>query len=88
MIKLWKLWCKKVDEHNKNITYVNHEEAWDYYTIFYPFLFGILFSIFMVFAYIIKGVEISQIINLIIKCFIISTLLFGFLLYLNWKANE
>lgn len=52
--KLWKKWCKKVDEHNEKQGYITQEECWGYYDIYLPFLFStIITAILCIFCLII-----------------------------------
>ena len=81
MKKLWNKYCKRVDYHNRYISYVNYEEYWDYETIFYPFIIALLITLS---AWMITFCDFSK----VIFCYIIS-FIFCSLMYLGfWISLE
>ena len=80
--KLWKKWCKKVDEHNEKQNYVTQEECWEYYDIFLPFLFSIIITaILCIFLYIDRK---YFSISFALLSFIIISIVIGIFQLINW----
>lgn len=81
-MKLWKRWCKKVEEHNSRLGYGDYEEAWSPFTIFYPILLSSLIGFFVC------AFSNSFTKELFIPAFLISAIILGIAYFINWKIYD
>lgn len=90
-MKIWKKWCKKVEAHNNNLTYVNYEESWSPFTIFTPIMYFFLW-ILLLFLILLTQRCVSFNVYFLIKYSVIGGLicfcLSSIFLFLNWMLNE
>lgn len=79
-MKIWKLWCDKVDKHNEKIedSWAACDERWSPYYIFLPIV---------VFSFIFLTMSRFAIKYALIVAFIIS-LATTIFMYINWKIYE
>lgn len=89
MRKLWNKWCDMVDEHNRLLdSYVFQEEIWSPYTIFMPIVMAVIISVLIMLmsvGYCDIGMPPIAIFSRWILWIFITSIGFGFFLFLNWK---
>lgn len=85
-LRIWKEWCEKVEKHNENIDYVNHEDAWSPYNVFLPTLVAILMAAFLYGMASLADKAVSD--KMVFMFSIASGIIAAIALILNWNANE
>ena len=82
MNKLWKKWCKRVEQHNRYIDYSNYEDAWSPCDVFNPLWLSI-FTTMMVCCIIIPCTF-----REVVLVYLISVFLYCIMYYTNWFLTE
>ena len=81
MKKLWKRYCNRVDKHNEHVGQENHEEHWEYETIFYPFLQALIITFFV------WGFT-SCSLTMCVISYIVSFIIMSLTYLINWMIVE
>ena len=85
-MKIWKKWCKKVEEHNKPLLedWATSDEIWSPYTIFAPIIFGVFLFIYLGFFMLASDSGCNWTLCAVLSLF--GAMILGLGMLVSWKA--